>query len=146
MSLSLIRFCSVAVPSAAIAICVGMVAGRAAERTIAVARSDCRLAIEHAAAPDVAYRPGVDVHGRPVAPADVEGPDIVLPDVIPIFISADLRRRFGLRRNSPLLEAEAGIGIVEFQLSSGRLFFNGVELSEADEQALAALCREGAAR
>ena len=142
--MSMIRLCQVAAPT--LAILAGMSASNAAERTIAVARSDCQLAIEHAPAPDVAYRPGVDVHGRPVAPADVEGPDIVLPDVIPIFISADLRRRFGLRRNSPLLEAEAGIGIVEFQLSSGRLFFNGVELSEADEQALAVLCREGEAR
>jgi hypothetical protein len=114
---------------------------QAAERTIAVARSDCRLAIEHVAVPSVDYQPGVDVHGAPVAPADVEKPDIVLPDVIPISISADLREQFSLRPESPLLSVDAGIGIVEFQLSSGRLYFNGIELSEADEQALAALCR-----
>lgn len=107
-----------------------------------MARSDCRLAIEHVAAADVDYQPGVDVHGAPVAPADVEEQGIVLPDVIPVSISADLRERFRLRHDSPLLNVDAGIGIVEFQLSGGRLFFNGIELSETDEQALAALCRE----
>jgi hypothetical protein len=116
--------------------------GQAAERTIAMARSDCRLAIEHVAAPGVDFQPGVDVYGAPVAPADVEEPDIVLPDVIPISISSDLRDRFRLRHDSPLLNIEAGVGIVEFQVSSGRLFFNGVELTESDEEALAALCRE----
>ena len=117
MSQSLIRFCRVAISSAAVAICIGIVGAHAAERTIAIARSDCALAIEHAAAPDVACQPGINVHGRPVAPAEVEGVDVVLPDVIPIFISTDRRRRFGLRRNSPLLEADAGVGIVVFQLS-----------------------------
>lgn len=107
-----------------------------------MARSDCRVAIEHVAAPGVDYQPGVDVHGAPVAPADVEEPDIVLPDVIPISISADRREQFSLGPESPLLNVDAGIGIVEFQLSSGRLYFNGIELSKSDEQALAALCRE----
>ena len=107
-----------------------------------MARSDCRLAIEHAAAPGVEYQPGVDVHGAPVAPADVDEPDIVLPDVIPISISSDLSDQFLLPPDSPLLNVDAGIGLVEFQLSSGRLFFNGVELTESDERALAALCRE----
>jgi hypothetical protein len=107
-----------------------------------MARSDCRLAVEHVAAAGVDYQPGIDVHGAPVAPADVEEPDIVLPDVIPISISVDLVDQFRLRPDSPLLNIDAGIGIVEFQLSSGRLYFNGTELSETDEQALAALCRE----
>jgi hypothetical protein len=121
---------------------IGITVCQAAERTIAVARSDCRLAIEQVAAPGVEYQPGIDVHGAPVAPADVEEPDVVLPDVIPISISADLVDQFQLPPDSPLLNVDAGIGIVEFQLSSGRLYFNGIELSETDEQALAASCRE----
>jgi hypothetical protein len=129
---------------------LGVVAGigiditvcQAAEHTIAMARSDCSLAVEHVAAPGVDYQPGVDVHGAPVAPADVQEQDIILPDVIPISISADLVDQFALPPDSPLLNVDAGIGLVEFQLSSGRLYFNGVELSETDERALAALCRE----
>lgn len=115
---------------------------RAAERTIAVARSDCRLAIEHAAAADVDFEPGVDVHGRPVVPADIERSGIALPDIVSVFVSAEVRDAFELGDDSPLLSFDAGIGIVEYDLSSGRLLFNGVPLSERDEQALAALCRE----
>jgi hypothetical protein len=122
--------------------CVGITVCQARERTIAMAQSDCRLAVEHVAPPGVDYQPGVDVRGAPVEPADVEERDIVLPDIIPISISADLVDQFLLPPDSPLLNVDAGIGIVEFQLSSGRLYFNGVELSEKDEQALAALCRE----
>ena len=107
---------------------LGITVCQAAERAIAVAQTDCRLAVEHVAAPGVEYQPGVDVHGAPVAPADLEEPDIVLPDVIPISISADLVEQFRLRPDSPLLNIDAGIGIVEFELSSGRLFFNGIAL------------------
>jgi hypothetical protein len=121
---------------------IGITVCQAAELTIAMARSDCRLAVEHVAAPGFDYQPGVDVYGAPVAPADVDEQDIILPDVIPISISADLVDQFALPPDSPLLNVDAGIGLVEFQLSSGRLYFNGVELSETDEQALAALCRE----
>jgi len=39
---------------------------------VAVDRELCaQLSIEHQPAPDVTYRPGVDVYGRPVAPADL---------------------------------------------------------------------------
>ena len=39
--------------------------------------------MRHEPAPDVAYQPGVDVHGRAVAPADLNGgSQIELPDVI----------------------------------------------------------------
>jgi hypothetical protein len=127
---------------ATICACLGITVCQAAEHTIAVARSDCRLAIEHAAAADVDYQPGVDMHGQPVTPADLEQRDIVLPDVVPISISVDLIDQFSLPPDSPLLNVDAGIGLAEFELSSGRLFFNGVELSEADEHALAASCRE----
>jgi hypothetical protein len=114
----------------------------AAERTIAVARSDCRLAIEHAATADVDFEPGVDVHGRPVVPADGGRSGVALPDIVSVFVSAEVRNTFQLGDDSPLLSFDAGIGVVEYEPSSGRLLFNGVPLRERDEQALAALCRE----
>jgi hypothetical protein len=45
---------------------------RAAERTIAIARSDCELAVRYVTPPGVDYQPGVDVNGRPVTPADLD--------------------------------------------------------------------------
>jgi hypothetical protein len=118
----------------------------ATERTIAVARSDCRLAVEHAATADVDFEAGVDVHGQPVPPADVGRAGVGLPDIVSVFVSAEVRNTFQLGDDSPLLSFDAGIGVVEYELSSGRLLFNGVPLSERDEQALAALCREARPR
>ncbi len=116
---------------------------RAAERTIAIARSDCELAVRYVPPPGVAYQPGVDVNGRPVAPADLDdGRRLQLPDSIPVVITDDLRKQFGLPDDSPLFDANAFVGIVELRLSDRRLTFNGVELSDREANALAAMCRD----
>lgn len=122
--------------------CLVIGSSYAAERTIAVAASDCRLAIEHGPVADVDFESGVDVYGRPVVPADATRAGVALPDIVSIFVSADVRDTFQLGDDSPLLSFDAAIGVVEYDLSSGRLLFNGVPLSERDEQALVALCRE----
>ena len=119
----------------------------AVERTITVARSDCELAVRYVTPPGVEYQPGVDVHGKPVVPADLYGDrSLALPESIPIVISDEQRKRFHLRYNSPLFDADAIVGIVEFHLSDRRLTFNGVELSDPEASALATLCREAARR
>lgn len=41
--------------------------------TVVIEQGRCRLAPIHHPAPDVAYQPGVDVDGNPVAPADLGG-------------------------------------------------------------------------
>lgn len=134
-------FCR-SVTIAALAIIVAT-ASRAAERTIAIARSDCELAVRYVPPPGVVYQPGVDVNGRPVAPADLDdGRRLQLPDSIPVVITDDLRKRFGLPDDSPLFDSNAFVGIVELRLSDGRLTFNGVELSDREADALAALCRD----
>jgi hypothetical protein len=138
----LLRFIRIPLLSAVLALWTVAAHCQESERAIAVARTDCRLVVAHVAAPDVAYQPGVDVHGRPVVPADVDGAAIVLPEVVPIIISSDLRDRFGLDPDSPLFNADVEIGVVELVLASGGLFFNGAPLGDNDERALAALCRE----
>ena len=116
---------------------------RAAERTIAIARSDCELAVRYVTPPGVDYQPGVDVNGRPVAPADLDdGRRLQLPESIPVFITDDLRRRFHVPRHSPLFDTDAVVGIVELRLSDRRLTFNGVEIGSAEADALAAMCRD----
>lgn len=127
---------------AVLAVIVGT-ASRAAERTIAIAGSDCELAVRYAPPPDVAYAPGVDVNGRAVAPADLDGDHrLALRESIPVIISDDLRKQFGLSDGSPLFDANAFVGIVEVRLSDRRLTFNGVELSGRESSALAAMCRD----
>ncbi|PJK29684.1 hypothetical protein [Minwuia thermotolerans] len=51
----------------------------AVAQTVVIEEGRCRLAELHQPAPDVAYQPGVDVHGRPVAPADIGGGSNVTP-------------------------------------------------------------------
>jgi hypothetical protein len=122
---------------------IASMTSRAAERTIAIARSDCELAVRYVAPPGVNYQPGVDVNGRPVVPADLDGDHrLHLPDSIPIFITEDVRNRFHVSRHSPLFDADAVVGIVELRLSDRRLTFNGVELSDPEANALAAMCRD----
>jgi hypothetical protein len=66
---------------------------------IAVTPADCRLLERHQPAPDVAYRPGVDVRGRPVAPADLGGaPGFELPPVLEFTLALD-PFEYGARRD-----------------------------------------------
>jgi len=49
--------------------------------TVTVNREDCQRLVRHVPAADVTYQPGVDVYGREVAPADLNGGvQIALPD------------------------------------------------------------------
>ncbi|MCH6591286.1 MAG: hypothetical protein IH806_12425 [Proteobacteria bacterium] len=71
-------------------------AAAAAEYVVKVTAGDCRRVVAHVAAADVEYRPGVDVRGRKVAPADLGGgPPIKLPDEIAFDIKVDLRNFLG---------------------------------------------------
>lgn len=126
-----------------IIVVVASAPSRAAERTIAIARSDCELAVRYVTPPGVDYQPGVDVNGHPVAPADLDdGRRLQLPESIPVFITDDLRRRFHVPHHSPLFDTDAVAGIVELRLSDNRLTFNGVEIGSAEADALAAMCRD----
>jgi hypothetical protein len=103
------------------------------------------LAVRYVAPAGVEYQPGVDVNGRPVAPADLDGDHrLQLPESIPVIITDDVRKRFRGPRHSPLFDADAVVGVVELRLSDRRLTFNGVELSDREADALAAVCRDAA--
>ncbi len=141
MPASRTTICYRSVTIAALAI-VAATASRAAERMIAIARSDCELAVRYVSPAGVDYRPGVDVNGRPVAPADLDDQRLQLPESIPVIITEDMRKRFRVSHHSPLFDADAVVGIVELRLSDRRLTFNGVELSDPEANALAAMCRD----
>ncbi len=115
----------------------------AADGAIEITRADCSRLVKHVPAPDVTYQPGVDVHGKPVAPADLDGGyQVALPRVIRIPITVLLDERFGIPANSVLYKAEAEIGVAEVDLVDGRVTFNGQDLAPAEAQALSAACQE----
>ncbi len=109
--------------------------------TVAITRADCARLVAHVPGPDMAYRPGVDVYGRAVAPADLGGPPrIELPEIILIDIEIDLLQRFGIPASPALYDGDAEVGEVAYR--DGRFTFNGQPLRDEAQAALAARCRK----
>lgn len=110
--------------------------------TITITRVDCeKLVTRHEAAADVAYKPGVDVHGRKVVPADVGGSvRIEPPTKFAIPIDINLQERFGIPLNPKLFEADAEVGTVTWD--NGKAWFNGQPLVTDGAAELARVCKE----
>jgi hypothetical protein len=113
-----------------------------AESIVIISRNDCARLVQHHPAPDVAYQPGVDVRGRPVAPADLPGsnPSVAMPEEIAIDITVELQKRFGLPADSALYKPEARVGTVVVK-PDGSATFDGQLLTSPEAGALAALCQ-----
>ncbi len=108
---------------------------------VTISRADCDRLVVHQPSPDVAYQPGVDVNGRPVAPADLNGGiQIAVPETIRIPIEVDLFNRFGIPADPNQYEAEAQVGEVIYR--DGRAYFNGQPLQDDTAAELAALCQK----
>lgn len=106
--------------------------------TIRIDPAACRYVTRYQPSADIEYKPGVDVHGKPVAPADLpDGYAIDLPKSIDIAITADIARRFGIATNN-LYRGEAQIGTVTVQ--GNQVLFNGKPMQSAAEADLIALC------
>jgi hypothetical protein len=106
-----------------------------------IAERDCRRLERHVPAPDVAYRPGVDVRGRTVAPADLNPSATIVPERLAIYLGVDLRQRLGL---PPELIADLPLGIIE--IDNGTVLFNGRPIAPDATAALAAACAEARRR
>jgi hypothetical protein len=110
-------------------------------QTITATRETCADLVEHVPSADVAYQPGIDVAGQPVAPADLPGsPTIQVPEEFSIPITVDLGRRLGIPSNPNNFRAKADIGVVSYK--DGKAFFNGQPLQDPDAAALADACRK----
>ena len=108
---------------------------------VAISRKDCSRLVNHEPAPDVNYQPGVDVHGRPVAPADLGGgQQIQLPDVIYIPIEVLIQDKYGIPANSVLYDATALVGVVSVR--GNRVYFEDQELTDPEVAALEQACRD----
>ncbi len=99
---------------------------------------DCRvLAADATTDPSVAYQPGVDVRGRPVAPADPGGGSpVALPEVLEIPITVDMAERYGIDLRG--IGAEATAGRVTFK--KGRAHWNGRPMAPEDAALIRRRC------
>lgn len=118
-----------------------------ADDQLIITKKDCLRLIRHQAAPDVAYKPGVDVHGRKVAGANLGGDSpIQIPKEIAIDIGADLNEKYGIgldasgdKRYSAVTQA---LGKVKVDVLSGKVTWNDKPLDSGDTDAVRAACRE----
>ena len=121
----------------------------AAER-VAITGADCARVVAHAPAPDVAYRPGVDVEGGAVVPADLADnvdPGIGAGDVA-VEIAVPLRAFPGIPGDETQFTAEGG-AIDRFEATAnvgavtvrdGLVYFDGRLISSRERELLAAAC------
>lgn len=108
---------------------------------VAVSKRDCDRLVKYQQAPGVEYQPGVDAHGRPVAPADLGGGySIKVPDIIVIPIEVLAQDRFNIPANSVLWNAEAQVGTVI--VKGDQVYYEGQLLGDPEAAALAELCRQ----
>ena len=110
-----------------------------AQTTVQITDSDCRQLVTHVAASDVSYRPGIDVNGNAVAPADLNAqPQINVPEVISIPVTIDLATNLGIE--TPFL-ARPTVGEVQIN-RDGRVTFNGQPIGGHAQQELAKRCQQ----
>ena len=109
---------------------------------LTLSESDCARLARHVPGDDVAYRPGRDVHGKPVVPADLDpGAGLILPDAVVIPIEVELFERYGIPADRANFKADLFVGEVVVDVASGRATFNGQPLQSEAEAELAARCQ-----
>ena len=107
---------------------------------LTVSKKDCAGIVAHAPSADVAYKPGTDVHGRKVTPADLGGGSpLKLPKEITIDIGIDLEEKYGLGAGGDYT-GTANVGKVK--VKNGQITFNGQPLGNQEQQAISAACRD----
>ncbi len=100
-----------------------------------ISAKDCRRLVKYAPSGGVAYKPGADVRGKKVKSADLgDNLRITVPDVLSFPLDMDLID-YGIT-------SLTSIGVVTFDLQTGKLFYNGQPLSGGAEVELAAKCRK----
>ncbi|WP_246832272.1 hypothetical protein [Thalassospira sp. MCCC 1A03138] len=116
--------------------------GAEAKPTVTVTRSACQQLVSHVPDDDVAYKPGVDVYGNKVAPADLDGGSPILdalPKEIEFPVTIDFFEYAGISVPDGI-SGESNIGRITYR--NGRVYFNDIPLgNEAGQDELAAACR-----
>lgn len=115
--------------------------------TITVSRSACKELVRHVADDDVAYKPGVDVRGNDVAPAELNGGSNILkslPKEIEFPVSIDFFEYSGIAVPNGV-SGEQSIGKITYR--NGQVYFDDQPLGDAANSAeLIEACRKAGFR
>ncbi len=136
-----------------VAFLAALLAGPPASATLfTVTAGDCANIVAHTPSDDVAYQPGVDVDGNPVAPADLDSygrldldeDDVVIDIDIPLSaVAGVVGDEAAFTANGGQIDsfgANASVGTVSFR--GGDVYFNGQRISDRQREAIAAACAE----
>ncbi|MBI1272784.1 MAG: hypothetical protein GC131_01690 [Alphaproteobacteria bacterium] len=118
---------------------------KAEPQTVVIDHAACQYLTRHFPAPDVEYQPGVDAHGKAVAPADLAGTQTMkLPEDITINLTPDIVQ--WLPSTDYPFDKLAGseIDLGKIVLSGDRVTYNGQPLTDPAQEQLAVLCLQPA--
>ena len=122
-------------------------AAEEAKPKITVSRSACKALVSHVPDEDVAYKPGVDVRGNAVTPADLNGGSNILgslPKEIEFPVTLDFFEYSGIDAPDGM-SGEQNIGKITYR--NGRVYFNDQPIGDdAVNDDLIAACREAGFR
>src|SRR5579871_1478315 len=109
-------------------------AAAADDQQLYVTRQDCARLVAHHPDPGVEYKPGVDVRGKYVAPADLPAQNnFPLPDKIEFDLKLNPLAYAPSQGNAPsgaLSNTATNLGHVEVDLASGQAKLNGHALDD----------------
>lgn len=114
-----------------------------AGNTVKITKKDCQKIAKRRPQPGAAYQGGVDVRGRKVKGADLDGGSpIKVPNVIQFDLNADMSKYMSDNAADKLGDANAKIGTVRYDIKSGGMTFNGKRLTSPDAAEIRARCAE----
>ena len=112
------------------------------DQSVWVSPPDCAALIAHRPDADVAYEPGVDARGRPVAPADLPGhePLDISADQVSIDLRIPLSEFFDIPASLQPLIGNAEIDPGRVTVRDGVAYLGAHRLADQEQNALARAC------
>ena len=115
---------------------------QAADTKVKVSARDCRKLVQHQARSNVNYKPGVDVRGRKVVGADLEGGHkLKLPSTVEFNIGFNPLKGAAATRFG---DTSANLGKVKYDISKNTCTFNGHPMNDKAMADMARKCRSAA--
>ena len=120
-------------------------ADKAAEgMPVYVTRQDCVQLVAHHPEPGVAYKPGTDVHGRAVPPAEVA---VTRPaDLLPDRLAFDLKVNPLAYGSGKIANTAVPVAHIDVDLPNGEVRLNGHVLEDQQTDMVTEACRRAGYR
>jgi hypothetical protein len=119
--------------------------------SVYVTRSDCMALVRHHPSADATYQPGVDVHGKYVAPADLPAGNttVTLPDKVQFDLKINpvtYGKTTANATSSNYANTAMSVAHVSVDLKTGQTLLNGKPLDGDQDQYVVDACRKAGFR